>query len=162
DRADSAVVIADSARRKAEDAQGKLSAQARQLEEQADSLNQVVAQMQAARQRADVSEQKAVVGAEAADYYLDISGRLLRRRVAEAAALDSTAGRTVARARIILDSARVLQGQSARMDVLVRSLCGAKAEDPRYPLRLALDSILGEPPLCGTGGQRSAAAQAGP
>ena len=144
-----------------------MAEQRNQMRVKRDSLTQVVVQMQAARSRAGLLEKEAVVGAEAADYYLDISGRLLRRRVAEAAALDSTANRTVQKADSIMAAARALQGQSARMDALAGALCAPVAKDDpradrRNGLRAALDSILGQPSLCGTGGPRSATAQAGP
>ncbi|HEX2207470.1 MAG TPA: hypothetical protein VHG93_07290 [Longimicrobium sp.] len=142
-----------------------MEAQRNEMRVKRDSLATVVEQMQAARSLAGLREQEAMVGAEAADYYLDVSGRLLRRRVAEAAALDSTAGRTVARAQVILDSARVLQGQSARMDALVNALCAPMPkEDRRNGLRAAVDSILGEQPLCAGRLRevRSASTQAGP
>lgn len=146
------------AQRDSMERQGKL------LATQRDSLQTVVAEMEEARSLAGLREREAVVGAEAADYYLDISGRLLRRRVAEAAALDSTAGRTVARAQVIMDSARVLQGQSRRMDALVGTLCGPMAKDDRRNgVRAALDSII-ETPLCPAASRetRSASTQAGP
>jgi hypothetical protein len=169
DRARDALLLAQEAQSQAEAAQGKLSAQAGQLKAHADSLKLVVEQMQAARTLAGRREIEAVVGAEAADYYLDISGRLLRRRVEEAAALDSTAEETVAQAKIILDSARVLRGQSTRIDALVTALCApTPKDDPRTPrrndLRAGLDSILGGQPLCPgvPGPARSTSSQAAP
>lgn len=122
-----------------------------------DSLTRVVAQMEAARSLAGRREQEALVGAERQDFVMD---RLVRRSGAQAAALDSTANRTVARADSIMADAARLAGESAQLQAAVAGvLCGKLPEDdPRARVRAALDSVLVNRSVCDPRAQRSAAA----
>lgn len=124
-----------------------------------DSLARVVDQMLAARSLAGLREQEAVVGAEAADHYLRISGLVVRRNAAQEAALDSTVERTFAQADSIKEENEVLRQRGERMDALVAALCPSKADaDPHRQLREGVEALLGGASLCRTQTRAAAAA----
>lgn len=130
-----------------------------QVARQRDSVRLMMAAAGDARRSAQLSAREALVGAETADYYLDISGRMLRRQAADRTALDSTAGRTIAQAEAIQRAAEERQRASVQLERAVAGvLCtGAERndkeeksdrEEARAALRAAVDSALGSRTLC--------------
>lgn len=124
-------------------AQRQVADSAKLLTNKRDSLQKVVTAMREAQSLASRRAQEAVVGAERQDFVMD---RLIRRNVAQAIALDSTAARTVRDAQSILARAEALRGESARLQgALEAVLCGDLAKtDPRVEVRAALDAALNE------------------
>jgi len=141
-----------------EQKEAALGASRRELARKRDSVTAMLRTTEAALRRADVSEQVAVVGAETADYYLDVTGGAVRRQAAQSSALDVTARADLARADTLRREVEGRLRRSVELEKAVTDvLCADQAKDgPRYAVRVEVDALLPSPGLCGGEGRAQA------
>jgi hypothetical protein len=136
-----------------------LEASRRALAAKEDSVREMLRTTSAALQRADVSERVALVGAETADFYREVTGHAVRRQIQQGVALDATARADLARADTLRREAAEALQRNAELQALHRAvtgvLCRAGKDDAAYAVRTAVEGALEGGTLCGAEGTQT-------